>query len=50
MEIKPALLVKKDLWMAFIDLVKAFDRVAREVVWCALLTLGVDEWIVAIIT
>ena len=34
---------KKDLWMAFIDLEKAFDRVPREVVWWTLRALGVDE-------
>ena len=33
----------KDLWMAFVDLEKAFDRVPREVVWWALRSLGVDE-------
>ena len=40
---------KKDLWMAFVDLEKAFDRVPREVVWWALRKLGVDEWIVSVI-
>ena len=40
---------KKDLWMAFVDLEKAFDRVPREVVWWALRSLGVDEWIVTVI-
>ena len=40
---------KKDLWMAFVDLEKAFDRVPREVVWWALRSLGVDEWLVSVI-
>ena len=40
---------KKDLWMTFIDLEKAFDRVPREIVWWALRSLGVDEWIVTTI-
>jgi hypothetical protein len=40
---------KKDLWMAFVDLEKAFDRVPREVVWWALRNLGVDEWLVSVI-
>ena len=40
---------KKDLWMAFVDLGKAFDRVPGEVVWCALKSLGVDDWIVSVI-
>jgi len=40
---------KRDLWMAFVDLEKAFDRVPREVVWWALRRLGVDEWLVTVI-
>jgi hypothetical protein len=40
---------KKDLWMAFVDLEKAFDRVPREVVWWALRSLGVEEWLVTVI-
>jgi len=39
----------KDLWMAFVDLEKAFDRVPREVVWWALRSLGMDDWLVAVI-
>ena len=38
-----------ELWMAFVDLEKAFDRVPREVVRWALRYLGVDEWIVSVI-
>ena len=39
----------KELWMAFIDLEKAFDRVPREVLWWALRQAGVEEWIVTVI-
>ena len=39
----------KELWMAFVDLEKAFDRMPREVVWWTLRYLGVDEWIVSVI-
>ena len=37
------------MWMAFVDLVKAFDRVPREVIWWALRYLGVEEGIVSVI-
>ena len=35
--------------MAFVDLEKAFDRVPREVLWWALRSAGVDEWIVSVV-
>ena len=40
---------KKELWMAFVDLEKAFDRVPREVVWWALRKAGVEEWLIKVI-
>src|SRR4029077_10651902 len=40
---------KKELWMAFVDLEKAFDRVPREVLWWSLRQLKVDEWLVKVI-
>ena len=39
----------RDLWMAFIDLEKAFDRVPRKVIWWALQRLGVGEWLVGVV-
>ena len=41
--------IKKDLWMNFVDLDTAFDRVPREVDWWALRYLYVDECIVSVI-
>ena len=40
---------KKELWLAFVDLEKAFDRVPREVLWWSLRKLEVDEWMVSVI-
>ena len=37
------------LYMAFVDLEKAFDRVPWKVNWWALRKLGVDEWIVRLV-
>ena len=39
----------KRLYMAFIDLEKAFGRVLRKVIWWVLRKLGVEEWIVQLV-
>ena len=43
------LAANKRLYMASVDLEKAFDRVPRKVIWWALRKLGVDEWIVRLV-
>ena len=40
------LAVNKRLYMAFVNLEKAFDCVPRKVIWWALRKLGVEEWFV----
>ena len=40
---------KRELWFAFVDLEKAFDRVPREVVWWALRYMGVDNGLIQVI-
>ena len=40
--------LQKDLWMAFVDLERAFDWVPLCVVWWALRYMDVDEWIVSV--
>ena len=37
---------RKLLYIAFVDLEKAFDRVPRRVLWWAMRSLGVEEWAV----
>ena len=39
----------KQLFFAFVDLEKAFDRVPREVIWWSLRKLGVEEWLVKLV-
>ena len=39
----------KPLYIAFVDIEKAFDRVPRKVLWAALRSVGVEEWAVRII-
>ena len=43
------LAANKRLYIAFVDLEKAFDRVPRKVIWWALRKLGVDEWIARLV-
>ena len=41
--------MNKKLYMAFVDLEKAFDHVPRKVIWWALRKLGVEEWIMQLV-
>ena len=43
------LAANKRLYMAFVVLEKAFDRVPGKVIWWALRKLGVEEWIVQLV-
>ena len=43
------LAAKKALYMSFVDLEKAFDRVPRQVIWWAMRKLGVEEWLVKLV-
>ena len=43
------LVAGKTLYLAFIDLKKAFDRVPREVIWWSMRKLKIDEWLVRIV-
>ena len=39
----------KKLYIGFVDLEKAFNRVPRKVLWWAMHVVGVPEWIVVIV-
>ena len=41
--------INKTLYMAFVNLEKAFDCVPRRVIWWALHKLGIEEWLVQLI-
>ena len=43
------LVAGKTLYLAFIDLKKAFDRVPRKVIWWSMSKLKINEWLVRII-
>ena len=43
------LAANKPLYMAFIDLEKAFDRVQGDVIWWAMRKLGIDKWWVRLV-
>ena len=45
-QLQENLAANKRLYMAFVDLEKAFDRVPWKVIWWALRKLGMEEWIV----
>jgi hypothetical protein len=43
------LAANKPLYLAFIDLEKAFDWVPRKVIWWSMCRLGIDEWLVRLV-
>ena len=43
------LAANKLLYMAFVDLEKAFDRVPQDVIWWAMRKLGIDEWLLRLV-
>ena len=40
---------KKNIYFAFVDLEKAFDRVPRRILWRAMWKLRINEWIIQIV-
>ena len=48
-QLQEHLAANKPLYMAFVDLEKAFDLVPRDVIWWAMRKLGIDEWLVRLV-
>ena len=48
-QLQEHLAANKPLYMAFVDLEKAFDRVPRDVIWWAMRKLGIDKWLVCLV-
>ena len=40
---------KKNIYFAYFDLEKAFDRVPRRILWWAMRKLRIDEWIIQVV-
>ena len=43
------LAANKPLYVAFVDLGNAFNRVLWDVIWWAMRKLGIDEWLVHLV-
>ena len=39
----------KQLFVVFVDLGKAFDRVSRKIIWWAMRKLGIEKWLVRMV-
>ena len=39
----------KTLYFAFVDLETAFDRVPRKILWLAMRSRGISEWVVPLV-
>ena len=48
-QLQKHLTANKPLYMAFVDLEKAFDRVPQDIIWWAMRKLGVDERLVRLV-
>ena len=48
-QLQKHLAANKPLYMAFVDLEKAFDCVPLDVIWWAMRKLGIDKWLVHLV-